>query len=268
MISLTGKNVSLIGMVHTRALPGTPRSCYRIEEIIKIAVEEAKVLRDSGFDAILVENMHDIPYLKRKVGPEIVASMTAILCEVKKAVDCPVGIQILAGANHEALSAALASGAEFIRVEGFAFAHVADEGIMESDAGELLRFRKLIGAEKIKIFADIKKKHSSHAITADVNLSDTAHAAEFFGADALVITGSATGRETSQKDLEEAAKGANLPLIVGSGTTPDNLISLWKYCQGFIIGSYIKKNGKWDQELDPGRIMEIIKAAKSVNNEQ
>ena len=111
-------------------------------------------------DAIMVENMHDIPYLNRQVGPEIVASMSVVCNEVKKeANNLPCGIQILAGANKEALAVAKAAGLQFIRAEGFVFSHIADEGTMNSDAGELLRYRKHIEADDIIVFTDIKKKH-------------------------------------------------------------------------------------------------------------
>lgn len=104
--------------------------------------------------------MHDIPYLNRKVGPEVTAAMSVIANEVKREVkNLPCGIQILAGANRDALAVAKAAGLEFIRTEGFVFSHVADEGIMNSDAGELLRYRKQIGADEVLVFCDIKKKH-------------------------------------------------------------------------------------------------------------
>ena len=264
MIKLTGKNISLIGMVHVRALPGTPRNQMTIREIRQTAVQEAQQLRKAGFDALLLENMHDVPYLKKMAGPEIIAGMSSVALSVREAVDCPIGVQILAGANREALAAAQAAGAQFIRAEGFVFAHVADEGFLESDAGALLRYRRMIGAEDIRIFADIKKKHSSHAITSDVNLEATARSAEFFGADALVITGFATGSPTSMQDLIEARQGTSLPLVVGSGAAPENLGELWHHAQAFIVGSYLKKNGQWDQPLDMERINRFIEASKKL----
>ena len=77
-----------------------------------------------------------------------------------------------------------ATGLDFVRVEGFAFAHVADEGIIESSAASLLRFRRQIGAERVQVWADVKKKHASHALTADIGIGEAAAAAEFMRADA------------------------------------------------------------------------------------
>ncbi len=251
----------LIGMVHARALPGTPKGRLGVQEIAAIAAEDARRIARAGFDAVLVENMHDLPYLRRTVGPEIVAAMTAIVGAVREAVACPVGIQILAGANREALAVALATGARFIRAEGFVFAHVADEGIINADAGELLRYRRAIGAEGIQVLADIKKKHSSHALTADVGLADTAAAAEFCGADAIVVTGTATGAPTDPADLQAAARGTSLPRYVGSGVTPANLRSLWDAADGFIVGSFIKTNGDWQEAVDPARASQLVHLA-------
>lgn len=108
----------------------------------------------------MVENMHDLPYLNRCIGPEITASMSVVCNEVKREVkNLPCGIQILAGANKEALAVAKAAGLQFIRAEGFVFSHIADEGMMNSDAGEMLRYRKQIGADDVLVFTDIKKKH-------------------------------------------------------------------------------------------------------------
>ncbi len=174
---------ALIGMLHVGALPGTPAACDALDRIVDRVMAEARVYRDAGFTALLVENLHDRPYLKGSVGPEITAAMTAVGREVKRGVALPLGVQVLAGANREALAVALACGADFVRVEGYVFAHVADEGVIESSAAELLRYRRAIGAEHVLVFADVKKKHSAHALTADVSIAETARAAEFFLAD-------------------------------------------------------------------------------------
>ena len=181
-------------MIHLDALPGTPKFAGSMPAIIAKAKTEAKIYQTAGIDALAIENMHDVPYLNRKFGPEIVAAMTAVAYEVKKVSDLPCGIQILAAANREALAVAQAAGLDFVRVEGFVFAHIADEGFIDGGAGELLRYRRQIGADKILVLTDIKKKHGSHAVTADVDIVETARAAAFFLSDGVIITGTATGK--------------------------------------------------------------------------
>jgi membrane complex biogenesis BtpA family protein len=203
--------------------------------------------------------MHDRPYLKGTVGPEIVAAMAAVGRELCRAVSVPVGVQVLAGADREALAVAHACGARFVRVEAFVFAHVADEGLLEASAGELLRYRRAIGAEGVRVFADVKKKHSAHALTADVDLPETARAAEFFLADGVIVTGPATGRPTDPGEVEAVAGAVGVPTLVGSGVTAEN-IALYSAADGFIVGSSLKEGGLWSNRLDPERARVLARA--------
>jgi membrane complex biogenesis BtpA family protein len=242
-------------MVHVGALPGTPYNTDPLPTIVRQAADEARLLEKGGLDALIIENMHDRPYLLREVGPEIVASMTAVGLAVRDAVTVPFGVQVLAGANAAALAVAQACGASSVRVEGFVFAHVADEGLMHrADAARLLRYRSSIGAKQIAVLADVKKKHSAHALTADVDLAETAQAAEFFGADAVVVTGAATGRPTSPEDVRAVRQAVNIPVMVGSGVTAENLSDYWPHADAFIVGSYLKRGGVWSNAIDPKRL--------------
>ena len=247
-------------MVHLHALPGTANNKISPSQIVDIAVEEATKLVAFGFDAVLIENMHDTPYLLREVGPEIVAAMTVAAQAVVDAVDVPVGIQILAGANKAALAVAHATGAHFIRAEGFAFASVADEGIMDAaDAGPLLRERRRIDADDIAILADIQKKHSSHALTADLSIGDHARGADFMGADGVIVTGNHTGHAVDITQLREVRGATDLPLLVGSGVTPENIKEIFEYADAAIVGSSIKQGGNWANALDATRCKELTK---------
>jgi membrane complex biogenesis BtpA family protein len=173
---------------------------------------------------------------------------------VKQAAGLPCGIQILAGANAEALAVAHAAGLDFIRAEGFAFAHVADEGIIESSAAALLRYRRSIGAERVQVWSDVKKKHSSHAITADVGIGEMAHAVEFMRGDAVIITGSVTGDAPDEADLTEVKRNTQLPVYLGSGVTENNLEQFFPAADGFIVGSHFKTDGHWAHAVDAGRV--------------
>jgi membrane complex biogenesis BtpA family protein len=250
----------VIGVIHVGALPGTPRGSHSVAELVSSARREAEIYKEAGVDGVIIENMHDVPYLRGEVGPEIVAAMTAIGTEVKNACALPVGIQILAGANVEAMAVAHAAGLDFIRAEGYAYAHVADEGLIQSSAAKLLRFRKLIGAERVQIWADIKKKHAAHAITADVTLGETAETVEFMGADCVIVTGSATGKPPSVADVSEAKSRCGLPVFLGSGITESNIAEFYHEADGFIIGSAFKLDGLWSNTIDPARVVSLMKA--------
>ena len=252
-------------MIHVDALPGTPKHRLPIYSIVEKAVEEASVYLACGLGGILIENMHDTPYLNRSAGPEIVACMTAVASSIRKMTNLPLGIQILAGANQQALAVALASGLDFIRAEGFVFGHLADEGYMDSCAGELMRYRKIIGAESIAIFTDVKKKHASHQISADINLADTIRAAEFFASDGIIVTGNATGHEPDLGEAEQAYQATTLPVLIGSGISVSNIDKFWHYADAFVVGSYFKVDGNWQNPVDKNRVMQLMEQVQ-INN--
>lgn len=213
--------------------------------------------------------MHDLPYVKeRQLGPEIVACMTRVGQAVRSIIpkEMPCGVQVLAGGNKQALAVAKACQFQFIRAESFIFGHVADEGYMDACAGELLRYRKLIDAEDVLVFTDIKKKHSAHAITKDVSLLETAKAAEFFHTDALIITGTATGQETSPQEARELAGKLKTPLLIGSGVTKDNVDQYFNEAQAVIVGSHFKRNGEWQEEICDQNVERFVQRVKQLRD--
>lgn len=213
--------------------------------------------------------MHDLPYVKQQqLGPEIVACMTRVAQAVRSIIpkQMPCGVQVLAGGNKQALAIAKACQFQFIRAESFVFGHVADEGYMDACAGELLRYRKQIDAEDVMVFTDIKKKHSSHAITNDVSLLETVKAAEFFHSDGIIITGTATGQETSPHDARELAGKLKIPLLIGSGVTTDNVDQYFNEAQAVIVGSHFKVNGEWQEQICDHNVDQFVHRVKQLRD--
>src|SRR5215217_6189389 len=261
MTSVFPNSKPVIGVIHVGALPGTPRGKFSVAELGRQARAEANVYRECGVDGLIIENMHDVPYLKGEVGPEIVAAMAIVGSEVKTECGLPVGVQILAGANIEAMAVAHAAGLDFIRAEGYAYAHVADDGIIEASAAKLLRYRNMIGAGRVQVWADVKKKHSAHAITADVSLGETAETVEFMGADCVIVTGSVTGQAPKVADVQEAKTHCSLPVFLGSGISEHNINEFYDEADGFIIGSAFKSEGLWSNTIDPARVTRFMKVS-------
>ena len=256
---------ALIGMVHVGALPGSPASTDTVAVLAARAVHEARLLRDSGFDAVIVENMHDRPYVHGRQPPHGVAAMTRVAEEVATAIELPLGVQVLSGGEREAIAIAQAVEAQFIRCENFVYAHVADEGLLgEAVAGPLLRYRREIGAADVRVMCDIRKKHASHAITSDLGIEDCAHTAEFCGADGLIVTGSFTGDPTDPGDVERVRNTVGVPTWVGSGVEPSQLGTLFGHADALIVGSWIKQGGLWSNAPDPKRCAEIVAEAERV----
>ncbi len=253
MSNFLNKQKTIIGMIHVDALPGTPKFNRRMPEIIAKATAEAQLYKEAGIDVLAIENMHDIPF-DRHVGPEITAAMTVVGYEVKDVTGLRCGIQILAAANKEALGAATAAGLDFVRVEGFVFGHMADEGFIDGCSADLMRYRRFIGADDILVLTDIKKKHSAHAITADVDIGETAHAAEFFLSDGVIVTGISTGSEANLEELQQVKAAVDIPVLVGSGITTENVDRYLAVADALIVGSYFKYDGHWAKGVDFDRV--------------
>ncbi|MBX9879300.1 MAG: BtpA/SgcQ family protein [Candidatus Obscuribacterales bacterium] len=255
------RRCSVIGVIHLPPLPGSAGYKGSIEEILNSALNDAMTYKKESVDALIVENMHDAPYLKGYVEPETVAAMAVVANTVKREAMLPTGVQLLAAANLESLGVAVSCGLDFIRAEGFVFAHVGDEGLHESSAAVLMRRRAYLKGEHIRIFADIKKKHSSHAITSDISLTETARTAEFFGADGVIITGGFTSEPADAREVEAVRLATSAKVLVGSGVTAENIRQYSEHADALIVGSAFKHEGNWRNKVDPERVKRLMAAA-------
>src|SRR5258708_4886187 len=237
----------LIGMVHLLPLPGSPEYAGKgVAPIIARALADAGAYVSAGFDGLMVENHGDIPFLKPdRIGPETAAHMAVIADRVREAAGLPVGINVLANAALSALAVAAAAQACFVRVNQWANAYVANEGIIEGAAAEALRYRSALRADGIRIFADAHVKHGAHAIVQDRPLEELVRDVEFFSADAVIATGQRTGDVADIDYVSRMRKATSLPLLVGSGVAPDNITSILSAADGVIVGSSLKREGVW-----------------------
>ncbi|XP_039270567.2 uncharacterized protein F13E9.13, mitochondrial-like [Styela clava] len=255
----------VIGMIHVRALPGTARHSLSMKKIKDIALSEVDIYAECGIDGIIIENMHDLPYIcGENIGPEIVASMASVTTTIKtKFPEIPTGIQILKAGNIQSMAVAHSTGCDFIRAECFAFSHISDAGWVNASAGELLRYRKQIGAEDILIFTDIKKKHSSHSITSDLSVVESGQGAEFFLSDGLVVTGTKTGSAANQNEIKDLQSAVDIPVLVGSGVTTEN-VHQFVNADALIVGSHFKASGLWSNEMEHSKVKNFMEKVKEL----
>ncbi|ANF22612.1 BtpA/SgcQ family protein [Thermococcus piezophilus] len=249
----------LIGMVHLKPLPGAYLYDGDLDSVIERALSDARTLEEAGFDAIMVENFGDVPFSKY-VDKTTVAAFTAVAKAVRDEVSISVGINVLRNDGMAAYSIAYAVKADFIRVNVLSGVAYTDQGVIEGIAYELARLRKLLPA-RIKVFADVHVKHAVHFGDFEDSIRDTV---ERGLADAVVISGRATGSPVDLERLRLAKKISPVPVIVGSGTSYDNLPMLWNYADGFIVGTWIKRCGKVKNEIDPERAERLIRLAKEL----
>lgn len=250
-------------MIAVHALPGSPLYGGNEAAVLKEALSDLEHYMAAGVDVIVLENSHDLPYIKAPLDPKGIALMTRIAKEIRKRFEGPIGLQMLEAANLTALEIAHAAKLDFLRVEGFVFAHIGGAGLIEGCAGQLLRRRKALGCEHIKVFGDIKKKHCSHALTSDLDITDELKQAEFFLVDGVIVTGARTGESPDVRELKRVKKAAHVPVLIGSGMTPQNIDSYLPHADGFIVGSCLRVGGEYLGRLDPARLKTFVKAFHS-----
>jgi len=256
---------ALIGVVHCPPFPGSPRYDGRpISDIYDACLRDVEAYLAGGMNGLIVENHGDVPFLKPDdIGPETTGFLSVITDRIVRGVDVPVGVNVLANAPIPAIAVATAAGADFIRVNQWANAYVANEGFVEGRAGVALRYRNALRSEHIKVFADSHVKHGSHAIVADRSVAELTRDLAFFDADAVIATGQRTGNSATFEEIDEVGSATNLPLLVGSGVTPDNIARILDKVDGVIVASSLKRDGDWWNEVELTRVRALVDAAQS-----
>ena len=257
----------LAAMIAVLPLPGSPLYDGDDQRVIDQALSDLKAYQQAGVDSVLLENDHDLPYIQPPLDQKGIALMTRIAKEVRKKFDGPIGIQMLEAANITSLEIAAEADLDYIRAEAYVFAHIGGSGIINGSAGKILRRRKELSAEHIKVFADVKKKHGSHSLTIDLDIKDEVAQAEFFLVDGVIVTSQFTGIHPDKNDLVKAKSATKLPVLIGSGMTADNIKEYLPLADGFIVGSYFRKDGKFLERLESERVDIFMKAFVSARRD-
>ncbi len=254
----------IIGMVHCWPLPGAPGyTGYGMQPIIDHAKADAEALIAGGCDGLIVENMWDIPFRAgAHIPPESIASHAVVAAAIRSVSPLPMGINLVHNGGVALLAIALAAQADFIRVCMFTGAGVWDAGSFdEGCAADLMRRRKELHAEHIKILADVDKKHSVRF--PGIDLATHIEWTRFFGADALIVSGRMTGDAPDVAKVREAKRLAgDRPLIIGSGADEHNIAAFMAVADGVIVGSSIKQGGAIADPVDVARVKRFVTAAR------
>jgi hypothetical protein len=251
----------VIGVVHLAPLPTAPRWRGSLKAVIDRAEQEVAALAAGGVDGIIVENFFDAPFTKDQVDPVVVSTMTLIVQRLQNLVTLPIGINVLRNDARSAMAIALATEAQFIRVNVLTGVMATDQGLIEGKAHELLRYRRELGCD-IKIFADVLVKHARPLGTP--NLTTAVQETIDRGlADAIILSGWATGSPPSQEDLELArAATTDTPVFIGSGANWENIANLIQAADGVIVSSSLKRRGQIDNTIDPIRVSRFVEATR------
>ena len=264
LAQLFNVEVPIIGCVHLIALPGAPLYGGNMSAVYDKAIEEAGILLECGVEGLIIENFRDTPYYPRRVPVETVAALSAVARELKRRVACPIGLNVLRNDGEAALAIATAVGASFIRVNVHCGAVVSEQGIIEGVAHETLRLRSTLRSG-VLIFADIAVKHATPLIDRGL-LTETKDAVERGCADAVIVSGERTGVETPAKVVRQVRAATEVPLLIGSGATPENIGDVFSFVNGMIVGSYFKGGGQANNFVERSRVKAFMAEVKKLRN--
>jgi uncharacterized protein len=251
----------IIGVVHLLPLPTSPRWGGSLKAVIDRAEQEVTALASGGVDGVIVENFFDAPFTKNQVDPAVVSAMTLIVQRLMNLVTLPVGINVLRNDAHSAMAIATCVPCQFIRVNVLTGVMATDQGFIEGQAHQLLRYRRELGSD-VKILADVLVKHARPL--GSPNLTTAVQETIERGlADGVILSGWATGSPPSLEDLELASAAAHgTPVFIGSGANWENISTLMQAADGVIVSSSLKRRGKIEQPIDPIRVSQFVEAAR------
>lgn len=257
--SLRAMSRPFLGVVHLPALPSAV--AHRdMATVIERGLDDARALRDGGVDGIVVENFGDVPFRKGSAGdrvpPDVPAALALCAHLIREATSLPVAINCLRNDGIAAMAAAVVAGASWIRVNVWSGAAVTDQGVIEGEAAAVLAYRQQLGAG-VRVLADLLVKHSQPLAPVAIETA-ALDLAERSGADGLILTGDRTGAPVDAALLQRVRQAVGaFPIWIGSGLSPANAASLWPRCDGAIVGTWLKHDGRVERPVDVARVREL-----------
>jgi uncharacterized protein len=251
-------------MVHLRPLPGSPRYQGPVTAIVEHAAAQARALQDGGVDALMVENFGDTPFFGESLPPVTISALTLAVAEIHRVTSLPVGVNALRNDAAAALSIAVCTGAQLIRVNVHTGAMLTDQGWINGRAAETLRLRGQLQAP-IAIAADVMVKHAVAA--PGLRIEDAARDTWERGlADVLIVSGSATGSATDISDVRRVKETVpDAPVWVGSGVTHENVRDVFSIADGAIIGSAFEVDGRAGNDVAVDQVRRLVDRARQTH---
>jgi len=248
-------------MIHVPALPGAPRCSMNFEELRRFVLADSDALAEGGVDGLMIENFGDIPFYPSRVPAHTIAFLSTLALEIKTRFPLPLGINVLRNDGMAAIAIAAAVGAEFVRVNVYTAARLADQGILQGEAHEITRYRRMLGATA-EIWADVAVKHS--APLADTSLANEVEDTVERGlADAVIVSGTSTGKPTALKDVRTVKRHAGAAAVyVGSGLDESTAEALLEVADGAIVGTALKRGAKISAPVDRTRVRALVSSVR------
>ncbi|MDO8108352.1 BtpA/SgcQ family protein [Isoptericola sp. b441] len=253
----------VIGMCHLPALPGDPGydAAGGMDKVLAHARQEVAALQDGGIDGILISNEFSLPYLTT-TEPITAVAMARVIGEIRSELRVPFGVNVLWD-GVASIDLAVSTGASFVR-EVFTGVYASDFGLWNTDVGKAARHRARMGATGVRLLYNIVPEAAAYL--AERSLAQLTRSTVFNGTpDGLCVSGLTAGAATDTSTLAVVKENAGaVPVFVNTGVRPDTVAESLEYADAAIVGTSLKRDGVFENEVDRARVAELMAVVRGL----
>jgi membrane complex biogenesis BtpA family protein len=260
--TLFGVDKPVIGMVHFLPMPTDPKydNSVGLKPVIERARREVLSLQNGGIDGILFCNEYSIPYVEN-VRTVTVACMARIIGELLCEIKVPFGVDVALD-PFKVFDLASATGADFVR-ETLSGAYSGNYGLQSIPQGEVERHRYDVGCGNVLTFTTLMHEGVSPLVNRPVE--EVAKSIEFaIHPSAFMVYSVTSGSEIDLSYIKKAKEVTDVPLFASNGVKAETIASILEVADGCIVGTSIKRDGIFDNEIDESRVRNLMKKARCI----
>jgi membrane complex biogenesis BtpA family protein len=262
-----GVKKPVIGMCHLSALPGDPAwdAAGGMKAVIGRAGRDLRALQEGGADAVMFSNEFSLPYLT-KTEPVTATAMARVIGELMNEIEIPLGVNVLWD-PVASLDLAAATDAVFIR-EVFTGVYGSDYGLWDTSVGESVRHARRVGAGDVRLLFNVVPESATYL--GGRSLEDLVRSTVFNARpDGLCVSGLTAGTRTDPAHLQKVKEAAGpTPVFVNTGVTEENAAEQLAIADGAVVGTFFKRDGVFENEIDAGRVTRLMNEVKELRSER
>jgi membrane complex biogenesis BtpA family protein len=163
------------------------------------------------------------------------------------------------------LDLAAATDAVFVR-EVFTGVYGSDYGLWDTSVGESVRHARRVGAGDVRLLFNVVPESATYL--GGRTLEDLVKSTVFNARpDGLCVSGLTAGARTDPAHLQKV-KGAagTTPVFVNTGVTDENAAEQLAIADGAVVGTFFKRDGIFENEIDAERVARLMKAVKELRS--
>lgn len=256
-----GVKKPIIALLHLRALPGDPYFDNDMDDVIMQAQEDLIALQEGGVDGVLIANEFSMPY-QPKADYVTIGAMGYIVGKLKDHIKIPFGVNVVSN-PMASLELAAATGAHFIR-SAFTGAYMGENGVTTTDVAATIRRKKALGLDHLRLLYKVNPESEAYIVTRDIK-AVTKSIIFNCAPDGLCVSGASAGCETDSHIIAEVKSVAgDIPVFCNTGFNAKTAVEKLEVADAACVGTAFKVDGKFENNVDPAKVVEIMQIVKKI----